>query len=634
MAGRDVPFLPPTRRQSVRRPSVHLLEAGIALPIAIFAIFAISLGVASTITIATNSRLGSTRLNDSRDAREAAEAGMAIVISELNKRQNRKLLVADVPLNGWSTSSFKLRNPCAPDTAPTTAAVGFSNNTVQTITGSGGNRQFVLKTLALKNFDRSARFTSSADAAGPGGISGTRNGSFNDGMVNLTRAPGTDPNSRNVGYIEVTVEGRAIRGGNQVSTARITREFQVVPKCCNLSFGAPGSTHGNDNRFCSESFPRILLGLNGGGFNAPGNAHQIRVQNPDGSTSANRPDNLLCFTTNRAYCGPNLLPRSIDGVPIQPIEISLPSLPQYPLDPMPTTGITIISNSAANSSTATNAKDYLRVNAAGQVELCNVQDNNPLTSAQGAMGEPNLPAGFVASSCSSAINSFCTATDAGTPQAAYHCRIRKLELSDDTVNDGEPNRKQNNSFFIDTSRGPIYLYFNAAWNPASPVAWSNSRTDAQNRRSTNIGVVLVDNWDDGQIQHLHCASPSDTTPCNRKALPDQSSRAGFFSDQNIVVAIGDDGFMRDVFTYLPYGELNLRPDPDSTNNAFGLPNFRGSAWLDRLTMGSSARPSNSTQFAVPPPSLSFFGAGNSLEAPFGPLVFEWVARSVTSNCLF
>lgn len=601
---------------------------------AVLAIFAISLGVATSIAIAANSRLSSTRLNDSREAREAAEAGMAIVISELNKRENRKLLVADVPVNSWSTADFKLRNPCAPSTPPTAAAVAFRNNTVHTITGSGGNRQFLLKTVALKNFNRNARFTSSTDAGGPGGSAGISAGSFNDGMVNLTRAPGTDPHSRNVGYIELTVEGRVIRNGNQVAAARLTREFQVVPKCCNLSFGAPGSAHGSDNRFCSESFPRILLGLNGGGFSAPGSAQQIRVQNADGSTSARRPSNVLCFTTNRAYCGPNPLPQSIDGVPIQPIEISLPSLPQYPLNPLPATGMTIVSNSAANSSTATNAKDYLRVNAAGQVELCNVQDNNPLTAAQGATGEPNLPAVFVASSCSSAINSYCTATDAGTPQAAYHCRIRKLEVSDDTVNDGEPNRKQNNSFFVDTSRGPIYLYFNAAWNPASPVAWSTARTDAQNRTSTNIGVVLVDNWDDGQIQHLHCSSPSDGTPCNRKALPDQSSRAGFFSDQNIVLAVGDDGFMRDVFTYLPYGELNLRPDPDSTNNAFGLPNFRGSSWLDRLTMGSSARPNNSTQFAVPPPSLSFFGAGNSLEAPFGPLIFDWVARSVTSNCLF
>jgi hypothetical protein len=56
---------------------------------------------------------------------------------------------------------------------------------------------------------------------------------------------------------------------------------------------------------------------------------------------------------------------------------------------------------------------------------------------------------------------------------------------------GEPNRKQNNTFFINTSHGPIYLPFNASW--------SNSRTDAQNRTITNIDVVLAFDWVDRSI---------------------------------------------------------------------------------------------------------------------------------------
>lgn len=595
------------------------VQRGVALPITIFVILAVTLGIASVIAVAANGRLSAARLGESREAREAAEAGMATVISELNRRQNRKLLVADVPVNSWNATDLKLRNPCSSTTAPTAAALNLRNNTPVTIAGSGGNRQFVLKTIALKNFDRGARFVSSVDAAGPGGTAGVRTGTFNDNLVNLTRLPGTDPNVRNVGYIEVTVEGRVLRGGNQVSTARITREFQVVPKCCNLSFNSPGNAHGNDNRFCGDSFPRILVGLNGRGFSTPGTAQQLRVQNTNGTTSANRPADVLCITQDQTKCGSDNLPKSVDGVPVVPIEISVPALPRYPIDPPPTTSISIVSNSAANSNTSANAKDYLRVNAAGQVELCNVTDNNLTTSLGGASGEPNLPTSFVAGSCNTTINSFCTTTDAGTPQVAYHCRIRTLEVSDDTVNNGEDNRKQNNTFFIDTSRGPIYLYFNTAWSTGS---------------GSTPGIDLVDNWDDGQLQHINCASPSDTTPCATRALPDASSRAGIFSDQNITVSIGDDGFLRDVFTYLPRGTLELRPDPDSTNNAFGLPNYRGSAWLDQLIMGNSSNPNNTTQFAVPPPSLSFFGAGNSLNAPFGPLIFDWVARSVTANSLF
>jgi hypothetical protein len=209
------------------RPGGQSLRAqrGVALPITIFVILAATLGIASVIAVAANGRLSAARLGESREAREAAEAGMATVISELNRRQNRKLLVADVPINSWDSTDLKLRNPCSSTTAPTAAALNLRNNTPVTIAGSGGNRQFVLKTIALKTFDRGARYVSSVDAAGPGGTAGVRTGTFTDNLVNLTRLPGTDPNVRNVGYIEVTVEGRAIRGGNQVSTARITREF-------------------------------------------------------------------------------------------------------------------------------------------------------------------------------------------------------------------------------------------------------------------------------------------------------------------------------------------------------------------------------------------------------------------------
>jgi hypothetical protein len=311
-------------------------------------------------------------------------------------------------------------------------------------------------------------------------------------------------------------------------------------------------------------------------------------------------------------------------------------MPTYPVVPPPTTGYTIISNSAANDANALNAKDYLRVNAAGRVQLCNTVDSNPITSAGGATGEPILSSSFVSgtASCDDTINDYCVATDAGTAQVAYHCRIVKLEVSDDTVNNGEDNRKQNNTFVIDSSRGPIYLYFNQAWNPPSPVAWSPTKSDSQNRAETNIGIVTVDGWDDGQIQHVRCLTPNDGQPCTTKASPADSSRVALFSDQNITLAIGDDGFLRDIFTYLPRGELMLRPDPDDSNNAFGLPNYRGSAWLDRLTMGSSSRPGHTTQFAVPPLSLSFYGPGHGANSPFGPLIFEWVARSVSSSSLF
>jgi hypothetical protein len=178
------------------------------------------------------------------------------------------------------------------------------------------------------------------------------------------------------------------------------------------------------------------------------------------------------------------------------------------------------------------------------------------------------------------------------------------------VNDSEGNRRQNNTFVIDSSRRPIYLYFNSAWN--------------------STGITTVDSWDDGQIQHVRCTTPSDANACATKALPNDVPRVGLYSNRNTTITVGDDGFVRDMFTYFPFGTLELRADPDNSNNAFGMPNFRGAAWLNTLSMGAN-NSANSTQIAVPPASNNFFGLGNSANSPFSFLIFEWVARSTAAT---
>ncbi len=387
---------------------------------------------------------------------------------------------------------------------------------------------------------------------------------------------------------------------------------------------------GNDSRSCDASFPRLLVGLNGGGFNDRGNAAELRVLDNNGNVTNNKPSRVLCVTQSTNCPGSRSTGQNVDGVPITPIGLTLPALPLYPGNQTDGIDIRAISscqtssevidgrrcNSSSSSSdrNLANAKDYLRVNSAGQVQLCNTTNTN--TAAPGSNGEPNLSATIVSGSCDSTINNFCVATDAGTANAAYHCRIRELIVSDDTVNTDETNRRQNNTFVIDSSRAPIYLYFNQAWSSGSE------------------GVNLVDDWDDGQIQHVRCASPTDAAACTTKALPDDTPRAAFYSDRAGTVSIGDDGFLRDVFTYFPNGTLQLNPDPDSSNNAFGLPNYRGSAWLNTLTMGNSTRPNNTTQIAVPPASSAFFGLGNSANSPFSLLIYDWVARSTSSTSLY
>ncbi|PZU98069.1 hypothetical protein [Cyanobium sp. ULC084] len=611
---------------------------------ALFVILTVILGSVAMASRATLGNLSAAFQGESREAREAAEAGLATVISTLNQEANRKLLVSAVPLNSWAASNTSLQNPCAAaGTAPTATAINFRNGAVNTIAGNA-NRRFVLRSVEIKNSTRNQRFIS--NSAG----TSSNTGSYSDSLVNLD-------NAANVGYIALTIEGQVLNAGGQVSTATVTREFQVVPKCCKISFGTITGlpAHGNDPRACDNSFPRLLVGaaleqpgvgsppvaVPPGGVSFADSGAQLRVQN-DGSTSvsANKPPDIICLT--RSICPGVTGP--IDGsVPVRGVGIRLPALPVYPACPAGQTctgssgGIAITSNSicentgqqvaiVGNTGTQTctqaqvnNGKDYLRVNDTNTgIELCNTTNTN--LAAPGANGEPNLSTVIVSGSCTPAtgqpnINNSCARTGSSAADFAYHCRISSLTVSDNTLNNNETNRRQNNTFVIDSSRAPIYLYLNSEWNAGN--------------------VTTVNNWDDGQIQHVKCATPtSGNTACATRALPDDSSRAAIYSNRQINVQVGDDGYIRDLFMYLPYGTLTLREDPDSDDNPFGMPNYRGSLWVNNLSMGTGARAGYNTQIAVPPLSGSFYGLTNSAAQPFRLPIFDWVARSSASTSLF
>ncbi|MCT0230532.1 hypothetical protein KQ306_06665 [Synechococcus sp. CS-1324] len=605
---------------------------------ALFVILTVILGSVAMASRTTLGNLSAAFQGESREAREAAEAGLATVISTLNQEPNRKLLVSAVPLNSWAAGDTSLQNPCAADgTAPTATAINFRNGAVNTIAGNA-NRRFVLRSVEIKNSNRNQRFFSNSAGAS------SNTGSYNDSLINLD-------NAANVGYIALTIEGQVLNAGGQVATATVTREFQVVPKCCKISFGTITGlpAHGNDPRACDNSFPRLLVGaaleqpgvgsppvaVPPGGVTFADSGAQLRVQNEGAtSVSANKPPDIICLTrgTCPGVSGP------IDGsVPVRGVGVRLPALPVYPPCPSGQTcpgtsdGIAITSNSICSSAgevvnivgngnfTCTNtevanSRDYLRVNDANTgIQLCNTTNTN--LNAPGTNGEPNLSTTIVNGSCSGAINSFCARTGSSAADYAYHCRIRSLTVSDDTRNNNETNRRQNNTFVIDSSRAPIYLYLNSEWNAGN--------------------ITTVDNWDDGQIQHVKCATPtSGNTACATRALPDDSSRAAIYSNREINVQVGDDGYIRDLFMYLPYGTLTLREDPDADDNPFGMPNYRGSLWVNNLSMGTGARPGYNTQIAVPPLSGSFYGLTNSAAQPFRLPIFDWVARSSASTSLF
>ncbi len=637
---------------------------GFVLPTMLIVGLVVTLGAATLTSRALSLRLGEGLQDQATEARDAADSGFEAVIAELNREENRQLAGSNVSMNNWGSSTAALRNPCLLNTDGSPANTPVTNTATSLRDGSwqtlpnNPNLRYRIRSATVKNAARSAWISTRLFSSSDGTPIVTTAGTYDPSKIRT--AAETEQFSR----LELSIEGQSLRNGEVISSRVITQELGVVPKCCGASIG---DTSTSLTQLCASRFPSLLIGLNGGGMLRAGSGAQLR-ELPEGSltlsNTVQRPARVLCVN-NSGTCG-GTVTDSVDTVPIQTIRLQPPSPPAYPERDNRTGALTgangfeIVSNSitdsadrsAANDTRSQRHQDYLRVNSSGQVELCNVTDNN-LTEFRFAQpnspesrGEPNLPASFVANSCDNRINSFCARTGDSEANYTYHCRIARLHVRDDsfagnceitstsTSDDCEDDRIQNNTFYVDSSRGRIFLHFNAAWiSPLIPP----ERCGGYDDPPTQDAICTQYRYDDGQIQHLYCATPpDDSIPCGTKALPDNAPRAALYSDTTTSLKIGDDGFIRDLFIYMPRGTLTLAEDPNRVDNAYGVPNFRGPLWINNLSMGAGINPTYQIQIAAPAFSSSFQGLGTpSIDNPFRLLpFFEWIVRGSSLRNLY
>jgi hypothetical protein len=225
-------------------------DRGFFMAVVVLLLLGVVLG---SVAIANRLGSGALRANlqgQSREARAVAENGVLVVVNELNKLENRRLLVTKVS-NGWSDANT---NPCVgsvdpptPTPTPTPTALAYLSSMGTEILLPGDSaRRYRVRMVEVLEADRS-KFSSVEDG-------NPIDGDYNPAYIHLD-----DQGNVDVRYIRLTVEGLYYRSGAQVSSATVTREFQVVPKCCALSFGplfnpvngsrtSPG--HGVDERNC------------------------------------------------------------------------------------------------------------------------------------------------------------------------------------------------------------------------------------------------------------------------------------------------------------------------------------------------------------------------------------------------
>gem|GEM_PF-2157201 len=297
--------IPPHARVLKARLLFHLLsgsaradrQTGSVMVAGMLVVLALLVGSLGLVAVVTGSNLASLGSGESRDAQQVAEAGADQIIATFNQPENRQLLVAgSTPPNQWTTTNAALQSPCISTSNerpgvngfPSARAVGLANGQFRNLEDlaqvNQGNRRFALQSIRYSAGNQGAldrrsvfrTFTANGTALSQGGIipAGT---SFN-ALLNLDDPDGSGAlrPGTNTGFVAVTVEGRVYRPDGTFSSSTITKEFEVVPKCCGGSFGtnaSGGSTSGAsaagdlgaDSRFCGIEFG-IITGINGGRF--------------------------------------------------------------------------------------------------------------------------------------------------------------------------------------------------------------------------------------------------------------------------------------------------------------------------------------------------------------------------------
>jgi len=267
----------------VRQPRIdslmwHLLssraqqrQTGYVLQIAVLTIFVLVVGVAAILARTSGGLIGASLQARNREARDTAESAIMEFVNTMNREPNRYVLVAgehapDTTKETWTDST----NPCTQynDSGVEVSTTPTAVNSEAISRFTPGGYKNLIPTDSIREFK-----VVSVNYKQPTRKSYSRISDFKDNVIN----------GGGGSLIEITVIGKVTRNG-QISKARITREFEVVPKCCKASYASfGGNTWGRQT--CSSNLPLsgagtgIVASLNGGSVAGSNNNLDIMDEN-------------------------------------------------------------------------------------------------------------------------------------------------------------------------------------------------------------------------------------------------------------------------------------------------------------------------------------------------------------------
>lgn len=532
----------------------------------------LTLILGSLAVVARNSsgRLNSAAQGRNREARDVAEAALTEIVSELNKEPNRKLLVSGVQLASWTQGTADLNNslvnPCTRYNStggagaivtPTSKAINFKNGWTNLVAGDS-SRSYRLVSVSYSNAAR----TQALSVPLPSEVT--------SGQVKT--------------LLRLTVEGRVNNAvGNAISTSRLIKEFEVVPKCCKRSFGRnsfAATTYGEDNRFCysgggltniTDAVAAVVGGLNGGTVNSSNNVLSIF----DNSTPPQPVTRVLCRSDVPNPPGPNAacLARTMTLGRISVV----PSQFNVPVPPWPGGNLSFVNLQASDKNGL-----YIRVNlATNSVERCNLNNNN-LSSCT------SLPACTLITGVAGYVN-------------GHYCRVSEIKADKGNV-------------IIDTSNAPITLYMDT---PASPAS---------------SGTNYISYQGNGLVQQVRCASGT-TGVCSTVAAIADGERLSLYAYGAGSMSLNGADAAVTMNIFAPNGSFTIKGGGSAPYN------FIGRLWLNNIYANGStvmqvmesAPAQLVAQGTCTAQGCPGIGPGTSSS---GTPEVDWVARSVSYSSAF
>jgi hypothetical protein len=261
--------------------------------------------IAGTAVFANRAGMGllsSIFQNQSWEAKEAAEIGMTQIVSELNKETNRYLMVTRPGDNNgiWTTSS----NPfvAATRTNPCTGATEPSYANLDARTGTTNAADSAYGTWYIQESGEITRTRGNA-------VRGFKLMGVTRQEITSTGSPLNMYQNRpsGTGQLVLRVQGLVFRGSAEVASADLEKEFELVPKCCKVSFGAAhgGLDYGinptTNESICLNSASSLGLGLIAGAGLEGGSMRLIGSTTVE-DTNNNDVSPVICIVAPNTTC--------------------------------------------------------------------------------------------------------------------------------------------------------------------------------------------------------------------------------------------------------------------------------------------------------------------------------------------